>query len=73
MVRWSVHPSIRNLCYWRAETKTAHDLCRVSGLALLRETEILSQKFALFPPSGALLFTYEALFERNCQYERTVT
>ena len=44
-----------------------------AGLVLLRETEILSQKFALFPPSGALLFTYEALFERNCQYERTLT
>ena len=33
----------------------------------------MSQKFAIFPPSGAPLFTYEALFERNCQYERTVT
>ena len=44
-----------------------------AGLVLLRETEILSQKFTLFPPSGDLLFTYEALFERNCQYERTVT
>ena len=44
-----------------------------AGLVLLRETEILSQKFALFPPSRALLFAYEALFERNCQYERTVT
>ena len=44
-----------------------------ADLVLLRETEILSQKYAIFPPSGALLFTYEALFERNCQYERTVT
>ena len=71
--RRSIGPSVRNHFFWRAETKMANNLCHVSGFVLLRETEILSQKFALFPPSGALLFTYEALFERNCEYERTLT
>ena len=40
LVHWSVGlsigPSVRNLFFWRAETKTAKDLCRVSGLVVLK-------------------------------------
>ena len=37
-VRWSVHPTVHpsvTSFFWRAETKTANDLCRVSGLVYL--------------------------------------
>jgi len=37
----SVGPSVRNLFFRRAETKTANDLCRVSGLVDILPTENL--------------------------------